>query len=496
MHQSTPNGIHHPLISRRVAIQAGSLGLLGLGMNQVHAARDQSQSGQAAGPFRRCLYIFLSGGLAQQDSFDLKPSAPSEARGEFKPISTSTPGVQICEHLPLLAQRSKLWSLCRSMSHSTNGHTLGHYFMLTGRSVKNPEFRGDRKPRPSDHPSTMSTATYAVRNLKSIARQNSLLPPSVVLPETNVHWLGGTIPGQHGGTMGQKYDPWFIEASPYNNVWKGAYPQYNFPATTVIAKGVPARSEDRVFRAPSLTLPHGLSFSRTDRRVELLRTIEGQQRHLDEFATTQSFGRLREGAISLLTDEKVKRAFDVTDEKDTEQDRYGRNSFGWSVLMARRLLEAGVPLIQVNLGNNETWDTHGDAYPRLKNKLFPPTDKAISALLDDLQERGLLESTLVVMAGEFGRTPRLEHSKYYKLPGRDHWGAVQTVFFAGGGTRGGTVIGSSDKIAAYPADDPQKPENMAATMYHSLGIPEDAVWYDDLDRPHQIYHGQPLMGLF
>ena len=486
----------HPLVSRRVAVQAGSLGLLGFGMNQLEAAKRQSPTGKAPGQFRRLIYIFLSGGLAQQDSFDLKPNASGEARSEFQPIATATPGVQICEHLPLLAQRSELWSLCRSMSHSTNGHTLGHYFMLTGHSQKNPEFRGDRMPRPSDYPSIMSTATYAVRNLKSVSRRNKLLPPSIVLPETNIHWLGGTIPGQHGGQMGQRYDPLFIEASPYNNVWKGAYPEYNFPATTVIAKGVAARQEDRVFRAPSLTLPQGLTFSRTDRRVYLLRTIEGQQRHFDEHATTQSFGRLRQGAISLLTEDKVRRAFDVTNEQDTEQDRYGRNSFGWSVLMARRLIEAGVPLVQVNLGNNETWDTHGDAYPRLKDKLFPPTDRAVSALLDDLNDRGLLDSTLIVMAGEFGRRPRLEHSKYYKLPGRDHWGPLQTVFFAGGGIIGGTVIGASDNLAAYPKDDAQKPENMAATIYRSLGIPEDAVWYDDLDRPHQIYHGKPIEGLF
>jgi uncharacterized protein (DUF1501 family) len=164
--------------------------------------------------------------------------------------------------------------------------------------------------------------------------------------------------------------------------------------------------------------------------------------------------------------------------------------------MARRLVEAGVNLVQVNLGNNESWDTHGEAFPHLKDKLLPPTDKALSALLDDLSESGMLDGTLIVMAGEFGRTPKLSHlSNFYKKPGRDHWGAVQSVFFAGGGVKGGTVIGSSDKLGGFPATQPQKPENMAATIYRALGIPDVAVWHDDLDRPHPIYHGEPIAGL-
>ena len=164
--------------------------------------------------------------------------------------------------------------------------------------------------------------------------------------------------------------------------------------------------------------------------------------------------------------------------------------------MAFRLAKAGVPLIQVNLGNNETWDSHGDIFPRLKDKLFPPTDRALCALLEDLRSHGLLDSTLVVMAGEFGRTPRLStNTKSYNGAGRDHWGAVQSVFFAGGGVKGGTVIGSSDKQAAYPATNPQTPENMAATIYHALGIPKTAAWKDDLGRPHHIYHGDPIPGL-
>jgi hypothetical protein len=198
----------------------------------------------------------------------------------------------------------------------------------------------------------------------------------------------------------------------------------------------------------------------------------------------------------LLSGTKVRRAFDETNADRRTQERYGRNSFGWSLLMAFRLVEAGVNMIQVNLGNNETWDMHGDIFPRLKDKLFPPTDRALCALIDDLHESGLLDSTLIVMGSEFGRTPKLSTlADSYGGPGRDHWGAVQSVFFAGGGIRGGTVIGSSDRLGAYPASSPQRPENMAATIYHALGIPPTAMWHDAVDRPHHVYHGGPIPGL-
>ena len=179
--------------------------------------------------------------------------------------------------------------------------------------------------------------------------------------------------------------------------------------------------------------------------------LDEQRADLERCADVEQFDRYRQGAISLLTDRRIREAIDINQAPDAEQARYGRNSFGWSLLMARRLVEAGVSLVQVHLGNDETWDTHGEAFPHLRDKLFPPTDRAVSGLLDDLNERGLLESTLIVMAGEFGRTPRISHlPQFYKLPGRDHWGAVQSVFFAGGGVRGGTVVGSSDRIGAFP----------------------------------------------
>jgi uncharacterized protein (DUF1501 family) len=229
-------------------------------------------------------------------------------------------------------------------------------------------------------------------------------------------------------------------------------------------------------------------------RVGLLQSIESQRVALDRHAT--EFDSQRQAAVSLLTEPRVRRAFDLDTNDAATLDRYGRNAFGWSLLMARRLVESGVSLVQVNLGNNETWDTHGNAFPHLKDKLLPPTDRALSALLDDLSASGLLDSTLIVMAGEFGRTPRISSlPQYYKLPGRDHWGRVQSVFFAGGGVQGGRVVGASDRIGGHPAADPQTPRDFAATIYRALGLPSTAAWHDDLDRPHLIYQGTPIGGL-
>jgi hypothetical protein len=335
----------HPRISRRAALEIGAVGLLGLGSNHLAALRAASPDGPVKPKANACIYIFLSGGLAQHESFDLKPLAPAEIRGEFNPIATAT-------------------------------------------------------------------------------------------------------------------------------------------------------HDDRVYQAPNLTLPPGLTGDRFCSRLAMLAEIDRQRARLERSAEIEKFDNYRQGAISLLAEPALRRAIDVTHADDDVQQRYGRNSFGWSLLMAFRLIEAGVNLVQVNLGNNETWDTHGDAFPRLRDRLFPPTDRALTALLDDLESAGLLSSTMVVMAGEFGRTPKISTlPDSFGGPGRDHWGAVQTVFFAGGGVNGGTVIGSSDKDGARPATCGQRPENMAATIYQALGIPRMAVWHDDLDRPHQIYYGEPIPGL-
>ena len=474
----------HPKFTRRTALQAGAVGLLGLGMNHLQALRAAAASPTRPEPAAKSvIYIFLSGGLGQQDSFDMKPNAPDNIRGEFTSIDTKTSGIQICEHLPLLAQRSDKWALVRSLSHPYNEHSQGHMVMLSGRTPMPPTFNGS-KPMPEDWPSIAAITG-------NVMQPQSNLPPAVALPERLIHRSGRVIPGQFAGEMGPRHDPWFIEASPFNGKTYGAYPEYEFHH----ARGR-ENKKGLMFQAPNLNLPEGLSKSRLGRRVDLRAHVEDQRRDLDRFARIENFDRYRQGAVSLLTDKSVQQAFDVVNADATIQERYGRNSFGWSLLMAKRLVEAGVSLVQVNLGNNEAWDTHGNAFPHLKNWLFPPTDKAVAALLDDLGECGMLDSTLIVMAGEFGRTPKVFRlPEHYKLPGRDHWGAVQTVFFAGGGIQGGRVVGSSDKIGGYPAADPQKPENMAATIYQALGIPQTAVWKDDLDRPHHIYFGEPIRGL-
>lgn len=488
--QMNSTGWTHPGLSRRTAVQAGAIGLLGMGMNHLQglqAAANDSTSTGTPGTAKSCIYIFLSGGLAQQDSFDLKPDAPDTIRGEFSPIATSTPGIDICEHLPLLAQRSHLWALVRSLTHPTNGHTLGHYFMLTGHSTA-PGFRGDRKPRSTDWPSIASIVGDA------IPPRADNLPPAVMLPERLVHWSGGVIPGAYGGMMGHQRDPFIIDATHYGDpFWRGAYPEYTFHQQP---KKNPTSDAPTLFQAPSLKLPAELEQRRFGRRLNLLDSIDSQRVALDQSAAAANYDRHRESAISLLASQRIRRAIDVTTADPKIQERYGKNSFGWSLLMAYRLVEAGVNMVQVNLGNNEGWDTHGDAFWRLRDKLLPPTDRALSALLDDLNATGLLDETMIVMGGEFGRTPKLSLlADSYDKPGRDHWGAVQTLFFAGGGVRGGHVIGSSDKHGAYPASDPQKPENMAASIYSALGIPKTAVWKDELDRPYHIYHGDPIARL-
>jgi uncharacterized protein (DUF1501 family) len=247
-----------------------------------------------------------------------------------------------------------------------------------------------------------------------------------------------------------------------------------------------------LFRAPDLLLPQDVSLERLRDRVTLLATFDEQRRLLERAATAGGYDRHRQNAVSLLAGGQTRGAlFDVANADAKTLDRYGRNKFGWSLLLAGRLVEAGVSLVQVNLGKTSTWDLHQANFTILKNLLLPPTDRALSALLDDLEAKGLLQDTLIVMASEFGRTPRINNAA-----GRDHWGNVQSVLFAGGGVQGGRVVGASDKLGARPAADPQTPDNLAATIYRALGIPRSAVWRDTGARPHAFYTGEPIGGLF
>lgn len=473
--------VSHPQFTRRSLLQAGSIGLLGLGTS--HLERLYAETLHDRLTHKSVIFVFLSGGLGQHDSFDMKPQQPAEIRGEFKPIATKTVGLHICEHLPRLAACSDKWSLVRSLTHPYNEHSQGHMVMLSGRTDLPTGF-SPTMPKSTDHPSIAALATDQVT-----PRNN--LPPAIVLPEKIVHRTGRTVPGQFAGVLGPQRDPYFLECSKYNALSYGAWPKYGFHHQ----RGA-ENPEGYEFLTPSLSLPEGLDQRRMDDRAHLLGTIERQQSNLERLAEVESFDRFQQRAISMLSDRRIKGLFDVRHANDKVLDRYGRHTFGWSCLLARRLVEAGVRLVQVNLGNNETWDTHGNAFPHLKNFLFPPMDQAVSALLEDLAERGLLDSTLVVMAGEFGRTPKVFGlPQHYALPGRDHWGGVQSVLMAGGGVQGGRVVGASDSVGAYPADDPQKPENLAATIYESLGIPRTATWHDLLDRPFPVYHGAPIRGL-
>jgi hypothetical protein len=476
-----------PLLRRRTFLQAGTLGVLGLSMTDVAALRGAAASGRVAKP-RSVIFLFLTGGPSQHDTFDMKPHGPVEFKGEFNPIATRTPGIQICEHLPLLAQRSPHWALVRSLTHKNSGHQEGTYVMLTGRTVIPSTFRASR-PQASDWPSITAVAG-------AMTRRRGIWPGSAMLPEKIVHSNQGVFPGQFAGLLGNRHEPWFIEATDKPHAYhsySGAFPRYLFD----LHKGKPSDKDNWRFEVANLTLPEGLLGSRQRGRMDLLGLVERQQRQLEETAAVAKYDRIRQSAVSLLTNPQVRHAFDVRKADPRTLARYGDNSFGWSLLMARRLVEVGVNLVQVNLGNFGSWDLHGNNFHCLKHYLFPPTDRAVSALLDDLYESGLLDSTLVVMAGEFGRTPRITHiaPNIYKYPGRDHWAPLQSVLFAGGGVRGGTVIGSSDSSGAYPASDPQTPEHFAATIYQALGIPRDAEWHDATGRPYPVYLADPIQGL-
>jgi len=466
-------------LSRRQAVAAGTIGALGL----ADLARLRSAAGAASQPSRAVILVFLSGGLAQHESFDPKPEGPLDIRGEFAAIATRSPGVRVCEHLPLLAERSERWALCRSLTHGSNEHSAGHHIMLTGHSDLPTGF-DPSKPKATDWPSIPALVS-------AVVPPRDILPSAIVLPEKIVHRTGRTIPGQFAGMLGRSRDPWFLECSPYNPASYGAYPEYLFHhATGPVVQGSLA------FQPLELAIPQSLMDGRLLDRIALRERLDRQRSALARTAEERSFDRYRGMATSLLLDPQVSSAFELARAEPALRARYGENAFGWSLLLAARLVEAGVSLVQVNLGNNEAWDTHQSAWTNLRRFLLPPLDRALSALLDDLGERGLFDTTLVAMAGEFGRTPRISTLKGATEAGRDHWGRVQTALFAGGGVRGGRVVGSSDRFGGEPASDPQRPEDFAATLYRGLGLPPETLWHDELERPFPLSDGRPIAGLF
>jgi len=476
MSKTKNGGFSHPVLTRRRMLEAGAVSLLGLGMGELSALRAMAGSGKPT-PAKSVIFVFLTGGISQHDSFDPKPDAPDAVRGEFEPIATRTPGIQLSEHLPLLAQQSDRWALVRSVGTESNAHEFACHMLLTGRLDLPPGFSLDNVPSPNEWPSIPAQVTFATRG-----RNN--LPPAVVLPQPSVNEAARVRPGQYSGRLGPRWEAWHVDIAADCPLGNGACPEcFRFDGSEF------HHASERIFDTPFLTLPEG-GQRRLDDRLSLLQRVEGQLRDLENRAELQQFDRNRLQALSVLAEPRVRRAFEVEDTAPEIVERYGRNKFGLSLLMARRLVEAGVNLVQVNLGKNSSWDTHVRNFPTMKENLLPPTDRALSALLDDLAESGLLESTLVVVTGEFGRTPTINNNA-----GRDHWGPVMSLLMAGGGVRGGNVIGASDKLGAYPVSDRQTPENLAATMYEALGIPRTAVWRETDGRPHEIYRGDPIPGL-
>ena len=381
MHPFThPSLPEHDRVSRRAAIQAGAIGLLGLGMNHLAGLRAiAAPSAAIAAPkAKRVIYLFLSGGLGQHDSFDMKPDAPDGIRGEFNPISTRTPGIQICEHLPMLAARSDKWALVRSLHHGYPEHSAGHLLMLTGRATL-PQGFDASKPKPTDWPSMAAIA-------HTVCRPKNNVPPAVVLPEVLIHREGRVIPGQFAGEMGSHRNPMFVSYCRFSATAYGAWPEYGFHHAT--GKLNP---KDTTFEAPNLSLPDGLDSDRFHDRLTLLSSIGRQTERLERAAENEDFDRYRQSAVSLLADSKTQQAFRIDNADPKVLDRYGRNTFGWSCLIARQLIEAGVSMVQVNLGNDETWDTHGNAFPHLKDFLYQKNDRAVTAVHEELHDRGLLE---------------------------------------------------------------------------------------------------------
>jgi uncharacterized protein (DUF1501 family) len=451
----------NPAVNRREFLRAGALSLFGLGLPQLLAARVRADAPRPRA--KTCILLFMWGGPAQQDTWDMKPDAPAEFRGAFRPIQTTVPGLQICEHLPRLAHRADQLALIRSMTHDNVDHTSATHLLLTG------------KPDPRLQLSDDWPNYGAVMSM--LRRGHGALPPYVsmmpVVPNGAPRFVEQSH-GQGAGWLGPIYNPMRIDAD-------GSLPDY---------------------RVAELSLHADLSALRTGGRQQLLANLEQQQRGFEPQANVVAMHSHYQRAFNLLAAPDVVRAFDLTQEPPAVRRRYGMNVHGQSVLQARRLVEAGVPLVTVFWPNDGItnvsvyWDTHNRNFIDLRERLCPVTDLAFSALLDDLQQRGMLDDTLVVWTGEMGRTPRVGQSVVGGAgagqDGRDHWGKVFTSVLAGGGIRGGAVHGSSDRLAAEPATNPTPPADLAATIYRCLGVDPRLEIHDRLGRPVTLCDGQPI----
>jgi hypothetical protein len=455
-------------LTRRETLRVGALSLLGGFFNQPslmaleQPARPSAQRAKA----KRVLLIYLQGGPATQDMFDLKPDAPVGIRSEFKPIATSAPGIQICDQLPLMSRWMHKTVILRSVYHKGGCHN--NLPMYTGWDVPPPDIDSARA---TDPPSMGSVCAF-------LEKRRGLLPTYVYLPCPLGWGEHKHKPGAGSGFLGQRYEPVCTECVAY--VDHPPDKQYN-PQTV---RGEPI--------VPGIELKEGLTLDRLDSRRTLLQQMDTQLRRADAQPALRGYNSNQQRAFDLITSASLRSAFDLRQESPRLRDRYGRTLFGSSMLLARRLLERGVRFVNVSWDNfsnrfqvsNEAWDTHQRNFPILRTTHLPSLDQTFSALMEDLDQRGLLDETLILMMGEMGRTPKINGDG-----GRDHWTSCYSVLLAGAGLRGGSVYGASDAQAAFVKDMPVHVKDICATVYHSLGIDPETPVYDQGRRPIPIAHG-------
>lgn len=443
--------------TRREILRAGALGLLGMGFNPFGALGALAEPATRTGPgkAKSIILIFNGGAPSHIDLWDPKPDADSEIRGIFNPIRTNVPGTHVTELLPRMAKRMDKVALVRSVHHGHSSHNGGMHWATTGRP-----YRIDStliNPSRTDLPGVGTLVGWLAQR-DGYSRS---VPPYVITPFPHCDSKLYITPGQFGGCLGTRYDPFVLDDDP--------------------------NAKD--FKVRNLALDSGLTSERLKERLGLLQNLHGSPIASPQADDLDIFNQQ---ALSMLESGKAGEAFDLSREPDSVRERYGRHSWGQSHLLARRLVEAGTRFVTTVNGPSITWDTHKDNFNSLKNRLVPPMDQAYSALLDDLEERGLLDTTLVVWMGEFGRTPKIN-----KDAGRDHWPGCYSVLLAGGGIRGGQVIGASDSTGAFPKDRPTTPAEIHATMYAALGYDVRDITYQSSDgRPIALTEGAPMMELF
>jgi hypothetical protein len=441
--------------SRRELLRAGVLWGVGLGLPDLLRAQAAGVSNlRGFGRARSVIMLYLHGGHAQQETWDPKPGGPSEARGEFGAIATPVPGIMISELLPRSAQVVPKLALLRSLTHSNANHVQASLPAMTGHAhPPSEEKRGDFPPSPTDFP--------AIGAVLDRIRPARALPTWVQLGPTMRRANGTVLHGQSPGFLGGRHAPLVIDQD------------LSGPDT----------------RIEAVTADPLVPALRLERRRDLLAQIDDQRRALDQAAGVRTLDAYQQRALTLLTAPATARAFDLAAEPADTREAYGRTAFGQSCLLARRLAEAGVPMINVHFCRTPTgsWDTHGRHFPQMKETLCPVFDQAFSALVSDLDRRGRLDDTLVLATAEFGRTPAIN-----KGGGRDHWPWVYSVALAGAGIRTGQTIGASDAMAAYPVDQPHDPKDLIATLYHLLGVDPDTIVHDQLRRPYSLVIGKPI----